>query len=104
MIAVSDTGIGIDPIHLDVVFEPFMQVSSYETRQHPGAGLGLSITKQLVELHGGRIDVVSKVGVGSCFQVFIPTIPKLTPMLENLSTIETQTITTDSLADGNLLN
>jgi signal transduction histidine kinase/predicted ATPase/DNA-binding NarL/FixJ family response regulator len=75
MIAVTDTGIGIDPAHLDVIFEPFGQVESYETRQHKGAGLGLSITKQLVMIHGGHIDVLSKVGEGTSFRVFIPTTP-----------------------------
>ena len=75
VVSVSDTGIGIEQSHLDFVFDPFFQASSYETRNHQGAGLGLSITKQLVELHGGRIDVASKVGAGSTFQVFIPTTP-----------------------------
>jgi CheY-like chemotaxis protein len=75
MITVTDTGIGIDPAHFDVVFEPFGQVESYETRQHEGAGLGLSITKQLVMLHGGRIDLLSKVGEGTSFRVFMPTAP-----------------------------
>jgi signal transduction histidine kinase/predicted ATPase len=75
MISVTDTGIGIDPAHFDLVFEPFGQVESYETRQHEGAGLGLSITKELVMLHGGRIDLRSKVGEGTSFRVFIPTTP-----------------------------
>lgn len=75
VISVVDTGIGMDASHLDVIFEPFFQVSSYETRQHQGAGLGLSITKQLVELHHSRVNVVSKVGVGTTFQIYIPTTP-----------------------------
>jgi signal transduction histidine kinase/FixJ family two-component response regulator len=75
MIKVTDTGIGIDPAHFDLVFEPFGQVESYETRQHEGAGLGLSITKELVVLHGGRVDLLSKVGEGTSFRVFIPTTP-----------------------------
>jgi signal transduction histidine kinase/CheY-like chemotaxis protein len=75
MITVTDTGIGIDPAHFDLVFEPFEQVESYETRQHEGAGLGLSITKELVMLHGGHIDLLSKVGEGTSFRVTIPTTP-----------------------------
>jgi hypothetical protein len=61
------------PAHFEVVFEPFGRVESYITHQHEGAGLGLSITKQLVMLHGGLIDLLSKVGEGTSFRVFIPT-------------------------------
>ena len=61
------------------IFEPFAQVLSYETKDHGGTGLGLSIVKRLVELHGGRIDVRSKVGVGSSFQIIIPIVPPNTP-------------------------
>jgi CheY-like chemotaxis protein len=76
VISVADTGIGIDPSHLDIIFEQFGQVEAYETREFQGTGLGLSITKRLVNLHGGRIEVVSTVGKGTTFQVFIPLKPR----------------------------
>ncbi len=66
---VADTGIGIPPDKLEVVFEPFRQVDSATTRKYGGTGLGLSITRHLVTLMGGgRIQVESTLGKGSVFQ------------------------------------
>jgi len=69
---VQDTGIGIPAERLPDIFEPFRRGSDYATRQHQGAGLGLSIVKKLVELMEGRIDVLSTVEVGSVFTVTLP--------------------------------
>ena len=69
---VSDTGVGIPREKLDVVTLPFEQVSSEFTRNHEGSGLGLAITKDLVELHGGTIDIDSEVGVGTIVTVVLP--------------------------------
>lgn len=69
---VSDTGIGIPQEQRSLLFETFRQLESTYTRQYGGTGLGLALTKQLVELHGGSIDVESQVGVGSKFTVRIP--------------------------------
>lgn len=66
-ISVKDTGCGIPADHLDKVFQPFNQVDNSLTRKHGGAGLGLSISKQLAEQMGGRIGVISTPGVGSRF-------------------------------------
>jgi signal transduction histidine kinase len=72
-ISVSDTGIGIDSKDLDRIFNPFEQVESSASRKFQGTGLGLSLSKQLVELHGGRIWVESKgEGQGATFQFAIP--------------------------------
>jgi signal transduction histidine kinase/CheY-like chemotaxis protein len=64
---ITDTGIGIPKDKLESIFESFTQVDSSTTRKYGGTGLGLTISKQLVELMGGRIWVESELGVGSTF-------------------------------------
>lgn len=71
-LAVRDTGVGIPPESLEVVFEKFKQLENFLTREHGGTGLGLALVKQLVERMGGRITLASEVGVGSTFSVFFP--------------------------------
>ncbi|MGQ9682151.1 MAG: ATP-binding response regulator, partial [Anaerolineae bacterium] len=72
VIAVSDTGVGIAPEDIPIIFEEFRQVDGSTRRQQGGAGLGLAISRQLVELHGGRIWVESQVGQGSTFYFSLP--------------------------------
>ncbi|MUG94164.1 GAF domain-containing protein [Scytonema sp. UIC 10036] len=69
---VEDTGIGIPEDQLSLLFEKFHQLDTPYRRRYGGTGLGLALTKQLVELHRGRIEVESTVGVGSIFTVWIP--------------------------------
>ncbi len=71
-IRVWDTGRGIPEEDLEKIFDPFIQVQMSDIRDGRGAGLGLSIVKELVELLGGTIEVVSKVGSGSAFTVKLP--------------------------------
>lgn len=71
-IAVSDTGVGIAPANLERIFETFARVQRGEA---DGTGLGLALVKRLVELHEGRVEVTSEVGVGSCFTVVLPRKP-----------------------------
>ena len=71
-IRVSDTGIGIRPEHLDVIFEEFRQVDQSRTREYGGTGLGLSITRKLVLLLGGVIRAESEYGTGTTFFVILP--------------------------------
>ena len=64
---VSDTGIGIAPEKLKTIFDSFSQADTSTTREYGGTGLGLTISKRLIEMMGGRIWVESKVGSGSQF-------------------------------------
>jgi heavy metal sensor kinase len=72
MIAVRDTGIGIPEEHLPHIFERFYRADKARSRADGGAGLGLSICQHIAEVHGGRIEVESRVGEGSTFSVFLP--------------------------------
>jgi two-component system, sensor histidine kinase and response regulator len=67
-----DTGIGIDADRLQSIFDPFTQADATMSRRFGGTGLGTTISKQLVELMGGRIRASSKIGHGSCFSVILP--------------------------------
>jgi two-component system sensor histidine kinase/response regulator len=69
---VEDTGIGISPEQRPFLFRKFQQLDSSRQRSYEGMGLGLALTKQLVDLHGGQLEVKSEVGVGSIFTVRIP--------------------------------
>ncbi len=71
-IKVSDTGIGIPTDRLDKIFDRFYQVDDSYVREHEGSGIGLALTKELVELHSGEIFVNSAPGVGSVFTVLLP--------------------------------
>lgn len=71
-IRVEDTGIGIDPKDIDEIFNVFEQVDSSFTRKYQGTGLGLALTKQFVEMHGGAIWVESQLGKGAKFFLLIP--------------------------------
>ncbi|HEY0189539.1 MAG TPA: ATP-binding protein, partial [Kofleriaceae bacterium] len=70
-IAVIDTGIGIAPADLPRLYGRFEQLTSARDRP-TGTGLGLALTRRLVEMHGGTIDVDSKPGIGSIFTVKLP--------------------------------
>ncbi len=71
-IEVADTGPGISEEQLPDIFEAFRRGSDYAQREQQGAGLGLSITREIVTRMGGDISVVSKLGAGSTFTVSIP--------------------------------
>jgi PAS domain S-box-containing protein len=69
---VADTGVGIDPDDLERMFEEFTQARTGRSKSAQGTGLGLPISRRLAELMGGRVEVASKVGVGTTFTVFLP--------------------------------
>ena len=75
IISVKDTGIGISRENQAIIFERFMQVDDTLTRKCEGSGIGLSLVKSLVEMHGGKISVYSIEGIGSEFTF---TLPKIT--------------------------
>jgi len=72
VLSVRDNGIGIAKDHVTRLGEPFYQVDSSYARQLEGAGLGLAIVRGLAELHGGRLEVESALGEGSCFRLVLP--------------------------------
>jgi signal transduction histidine kinase len=71
-IAVADTGIGIAPEDQATVFEEFKQVGRDYTKKAEGTGLGLTLTRRFVELHGGAIGLQSAPGKGSTFTITLP--------------------------------
>lgn len=71
-IEVEDTGIGISQQQLPLLFEGFSPSENFRQKIHEGAGIGLALTKHLVELHGGSIEVESQLGEGSIFRIYLP--------------------------------
>jgi signal transduction histidine kinase len=74
-ISVADTGIGIAPENQELIFEEFRQVGGDYAHKREGTGLGLTLARRLVELHGGRLWVKSQVGQGSTFTFSVPERP-----------------------------
>ena len=72
VLEVRDTGIGIEPEHLDRVLQPFSQIDSSLARRFEGTGLGLALTHRLVEMHGGHLDFASERGAGTTVKVVFP--------------------------------
>jgi signal transduction histidine kinase len=75
-VCISDEGSGIAPEHQEMIFERFRQVEGSVTRRKGGTGLGLPISKRLIELHGGKMWVESEPGKGSKFYFSLPQTPK----------------------------
>ncbi len=71
-VSIEDTGIGIAPEHLPLVFNRLWRADKARTHRAGGSGLGLAIAKSITEQHQGQILVTSQIGVGSCFQVLLP--------------------------------
>ncbi len=98
-VEVEDNGIGIAEESLDKLFQPFSQVDSSLARNYGGTGLGLALSKRLVELHGGEVWVKSTPGQGSCFGFSLPLTPSL-PLLNAPSEHATLELEHDAHAEG----
>jgi signal transduction histidine kinase len=72
MICVEDQGMGILPGDVEKIFDPFLQLDGGSTREQGGLGIGLTLVRHFVRLHGGRVDVTSAAGEGSTFRIAIP--------------------------------
>ncbi len=73
---IEDTGVGIPAAERERIFDMFYQVEEHMTRRQGGLGMGLAIARRAVEFHGGRIEVSSIMGKGSCFRVILPSLPQ----------------------------
>ncbi len=78
-IAISDSGIGISPENVQRLFVEFQQLDASSSRRYQGTGLGLALTKKIVELHGGSMRVESTLGKGSTFTAILPRVAPVTP-------------------------
>ena len=74
-IAVKDQGIGMDQKEVKQIFQKFYRTKKAEESGEAGTGIGLSIVQQIVEQHGGQIEVTSQPGAGSCFTLVLPAAP-----------------------------
>ena len=69
---VQDQGIGMAPEDLPRIFERFYRVDKARSRAMGGTGLGLAIVREIMQYHGGRVEVTSELGKGSCFSLYFP--------------------------------
>jgi len=91
-LSVSDQGVGIAPQDVDRIFDRFVQVESSASRRSQGTGIGLSIVKQLVTLHGGRISVQSEPDRGSTFLVHLAATPRVSASIGPSTSPEVQKV------------
>jgi signal transduction histidine kinase/HAMP domain-containing protein len=77
---IRDTGAGMAPDDIPLALQPFIQVDTSLARRHGGTGLGLPLTKIFVELHGGRLEIESKLNVGTTMTVILPASTGVTPL------------------------
>ncbi|WP_271254278.1 PAS domain-containing hybrid sensor histidine kinase/response regulator [Pseudanabaena sp. Chao 1811] len=95
-IAVMDTGIGISSENINRLFQPFVQIDSALNRRYEGTGLGLVLVKRIVELHGGKVEITSELGIGSCVTIELPCVTyfRSPPIVRESSISETALVPT----------
>jgi signal transduction histidine kinase len=81
-LVVKDTGVGISPDDIARIMTPFGQIFSVYSRSHQGTGLGLTLTKALIERHGGRLSLTSALGVGTTVRLAFPAERVVRPRIE----------------------
>lgn len=99
VLTVSDTGIGIAEKDLAHIFEPFYRAEESRNRQSGSSGLGLTIVSELVKLHSGRVEIVSKLKEGTIVRVILPHGKRNLPHVVNGSTEESNKVALDFLKD-----
>jgi signal transduction histidine kinase len=90
VVEVTDTGIGIDPSHMEKLFEPFVQADASTTRKYGGTGLGLPISRKFCELLGGSLIAHSTPGSGSTFIMRVPLVHGFASELSSPSAVSTK--------------
>ena len=93
VIRIRDTGTGIPSDRINMIFDRFYQLDNSNTREHEGTGIGLALTKELIELHQGKIEVKSKPGEGAEFIVTLP-----------LGSLNTRKLTTEVIAQNDVFD
>lgn len=96
--SITDTGIGIAPEDMQKLFKPFVQVDSSLSRHYEGTGLGLTLVKKLVEMHGGTVSVESEVGAGSRFIFTLPWNPTTENNADSPAVIDVESRSTEKSA------
>ena len=94
---VEDSGIGIAPQEIPLLFEKFKQIENFKHRTHGGTGLGLALTKKLVELHGGNMEVESALDRGSMFTVYLPIKTPFAPRMGKGDTARQTTVNSPTI-------
>jgi PAS domain S-box-containing protein len=84
VVKISDSGIGIDKAYFDLIFQEFRQVSEGFGRKYQGSGIGLTISKKIIDLLGGKITIESEPGSGSSFSIWMPLEPGVEMVMEVL--------------------
>jgi signal transduction histidine kinase len=97
-IEVEDTGIGIPKDKIDNVFDRFVQVDKSFTRQNEGSGMGLALVKALIEMHNGKIELISDLNKGSKFRLILPVKVDESIIVEDVETNEGSSDKTESVA------
>ncbi|WP_220797561.1 ATP-binding protein [Paraclostridium bifermentans] len=100
IIEVKDNGVGIPDNKLNYIFQRFYQVDNLYTRKNEGSGIGLCISKEIVEIHGGKIEIESKLQEGSLFKIILPIkIDESLPEYDPSNYVDTNKIVNLELSD-----